>query len=187
MQVRALPISFRVELETRLYDWLLLKRLPVLLAQLLFSVTMCSHPSNHLFQTQPSVSQGRPRRLKLFYRKRQEGRRSVLGRPRRVLLVMLSLCWCPSISPVSVRNLTNRVRVTWPLPFFPPMMSCSGLLPYGIQGQAPRLEGLRALHTVVSSGRHVHSTLSVRVKIPHIHLKVPSDSSMVSSPLSRKR
>ena len=152
-----------------------------------YFLSPCVHILSITFQTQPSVSQGRPRGLKLFYRKRQEGRRSVLGRPRRVLLVMISLCWCPSISPVSVRNLTNRVRVTWPLPFFPPMMSCSGPLPYGIQGQAPRLERLRALHTVVSSGRHVHSTLSVRVKIPYIHLKVPSDSSMVSSPLSRKR
>ena len=86
MQVCALSISFRVELETQLYDWLLLKLLPVLLAQLLFSVTVCSHPFNHLFLIQSSVNQGRPRRLKLFYRKRQEGRGSVLGRPGRVLL-----------------------------------------------------------------------------------------------------
>ena len=86
MQICALSLSFRVELQTRFYDCLLLKLLPVLLAQLLFSVTVCSHPFNHLFLTQSSVNQGRPWRLKLFYRKRQEGRGSVLGRPRRVLL-----------------------------------------------------------------------------------------------------
>ena len=65
---------------------LLFKLLPVFLAQLATFVTMCSHPFNHLFLTQSSVNQGRPRRLKLFYRKRQEGRGSVLGRPHRVLL-----------------------------------------------------------------------------------------------------
>ena len=83
-----------------------------------------------------------------------------------------------------------------PLPFFPPKMSRSGLLPYVMQGQAPRLEGLRASQAVLSSGRHAHSTLSIRVKIPYIHLihisvldlhLVPSDYSMVSSPLGRKR